>query len=253
MTSSGISVYPRMDPNVGGEYAGPDTRIDSCIPGLREMTAGGIRGASCNLVVGPSGAGKTLCAMSFLAGAAEAGIPGLFVSLEERAEQLVAGVEQFGWGVGGFVASGLIDVVHVPPSELDLDKHGSLIRDRAERLKAGIVVLDTVSALEDAAGETAREYLWAITDYFKRKGVTVLLTYEAAPGRPGIGLEGRLSFLADALIELDAFNVDGTMRRTIQVRKMRASPHDCAVREFIIESEGIHVGGIFGTARGSRQ
>jgi circadian clock protein KaiC len=253
ITEAGLDVYPRMDPNVGGEYAAPSVRVPSAIPGLVEMTAGGLQGASCALVIGSSGTGKTLCAISFLAGAAHEGIPGLLVSFEERAEQLMRNVAQFGWGLEDLERRKLFSVLHVPPSELDLEKHASLIRRRAEALGAGIVVIDTISALEDADddAERAHNYLWAITDYFKRKGVAAVLTYETSGVTGRAGLNTRLSFLADAIIDVNLVESHGHWRRTIGVRKMRGVHHDNAIRDFIIESGGIRIGEPFEEPRAS--
>ena len=45
------------------------------------------------------------------------------------------------------MASGLIDILHLSPSELNLDRHAAVIRDRVADKKASIVVIDSISAL----------------------------------------------------------------------------------------------------------
>jgi circadian clock protein KaiC len=234
---------------VKGQYAVPDERIQTSVPGLGEMIGGGLLGASCAMVVGSSGTGKTLCSISFLVGAARQGLPGLLVSFEERTDQLIRNADGFGWELSSLSEGKLFNLLHVAPSELDLDKHGPLIQRRVEEVGARVVIIDTVSALEDATkdGERAHDYLWAITDYFKRSGVTVVLTYETGPGSGRAGLESRFSFLSDVMIELDLVDQDSEMRRTARVRKMRGFNHDKTIREFFIEPDGLRIGERFGT------
>src|SRR5678815_975093 len=68
------------------------------IPGLDAITGGGLPSGRPTLVCGGAGCGKTLLAMEFLVhGATEFGEPGVFMSFEETADDLVQNVASMGF------------------------------------------------------------------------------------------------------------------------------------------------------------
>src|SRR6185436_17376130 len=68
------------------------------IPGLDEITGGGLPAGRPTLICGSAGCGKTLMAMEFVVrGASELGEPGVFVSFEELPEELSDNVRSLGF------------------------------------------------------------------------------------------------------------------------------------------------------------
>ncbi len=64
------------------------------------------------LLTGTTGSGKTVFALQFLAaGVNSFGQPGVLVTLEEPAEELIANMSSFGWDLAGLVSSGQIAVI----------------------------------------------------------------------------------------------------------------------------------------------
>lgn len=243
ISQDGITVYPRMNPEVVGEYAVPDGRIGSAIEGLDEMTGGGIERATVSIIAGSSGTGKTVLSLSMVVAAARAGLPVLFLTLEESPDQVVRNCRGFGWEMDQYIEDGTIDIVHISPSELDLDAHAVLLIERAERIGARLVVLDSISAFEAAVPDTARyqSYLWAIADYFKRAGVAVILTAEVNSGELG-STHQKVSFVSDNIIAL-AFHHRGAGRaRAINIVKMRGTEHQTTRCELLIASDGVRIG-----------
>jgi circadian clock protein KaiC len=248
ITADGIEVFPRMDPQVVGEYHAPTGRIPSKVDGFNEMLKGGLPDSTATLIIGGSGTGKTLIAMSFAAASAEQGRAALYVSFEEAADQIIRNVGDFGWDLKRFSDQGLLDIYHVSPSELDIDRHAILFKQRADRIKAACVVIDTATALEASLLDRERyqNYLWAIIDYFKRNGVTVIMTYESSAHTEFVPVgTDNISFLADVIINVKLIVVDGTFKRALNVLKMRGNAHDQSIREFIIERPQIRIGDIF--------
>jgi circadian clock protein KaiC len=242
---SGIVVFPRMRPQVVGEYQAPTRRITSAIEGLDEMLGGGVFDSTSVLIFGTAGSGKTLAALSFLVGGARQGSRGLLVTLEEGADQVKRNARAFNWEVEAHIASGLIDILHLSPSELNIDRHASVIRDRVEEMKASVLVIDSISALEAAvlSNEKYYAYLWAINDHFKRSGVTVVATCELAAFANTEGESTRrVSLFADTLIVLRRAEYGSGTPRSIHVVKMRGSDHEAAIRELIFKPPTISVG-----------
>jgi circadian clock protein KaiC len=215
------------------------------IGGLNRMLSGGIFESTSTLIAGMTGAGKTLTALSFLVAGARKKKPGLLVTMEESPMQIVRNSESFGWGVEELMAKGLIEIQHVSPSELDIDRHAAEIRQRADKQGSKVVVIDSISALETSApsADKYRSYLWAINDHFKRTGVTTIMTAESARLFEAHEFAPQhVSLFADNIILLRSIEVEGENKRIISVPKMRGSPHDRFARELIIDAPKITVG-----------
>ncbi len=150
------------------------------------------------LVCGAAGCGKTLFATTFLVnGATLFGENGVFVSFEERAEDLAANVASLGYDIGGLVREGrvAIDHVRVEPSEIEetgaYDLEGLFIRlaFAIDSVGAKRVVLDTIETL--FAGFTdpglLRAELRRLFGWIKDRGLTAVITGERgtanSPGR----------------------------------------------------------------------
>ena len=66
------------------EIAGELARVPSGIPGLDQITRGGLPANRLTLVAGGAGSGKTIFAAQYLAEGVARGEPGVFVTFEER-------------------------------------------------------------------------------------------------------------------------------------------------------------------------
>ncbi len=78
-------------------------KTTSGIPGLDEVTNGGLPQGRTTLVCGDAGAGKTMFGMQFLvAGATQHDEPGVFVAFEETDKDLKKNVASLGWDLDTF-------------------------------------------------------------------------------------------------------------------------------------------------------
>src|SRR3978361_435321 len=92
------------------------------IAGFDDVTLGGLPTGRPSLFCGAAGCGKTLFAVTFLVnGATMYGEPGVFMSFEERAEDVAANVTSLGYDLDALVAEDklAIDHVHVERSEIE--------------------------------------------------------------------------------------------------------------------------------------
>jgi circadian clock protein KaiC len=126
------------------------------IAGFDEITLGGLPTGRPSLFCGAAGCGKTLFAVTFLVnGATLYNEPGVFMSFEERAEDIAANVASLGYDLDGLVADGklMIDHVRVERSEIeesgDYDLEGLFVRlgYAVDSIGAKRVVLDTIETL----------------------------------------------------------------------------------------------------------
>ena len=250
--ADGLRVYPRMNPGiVDTSYVLSGERAGSVIEGLNAMLGGGLFAASTCLISGASGTGKSLVALSFLVEGARRGEPGLLVSFEESSNQIRRNAAAFGWELEDLGARGMLDLFHVSPSELNIDQHAFDIKTRAEQLGARRIVIDSITAFETAVPSIAKyqSYLWALTDYCKRSGITVLLTTELADLPGPLQLSRRqVSFISDTIILLRYHETAGTLARSLAVLKMRGSDHDKMVHELRIEPPRLLLGATLATS-----
>lgn len=93
------------------------------IPGLDDVTVGGLSKGRLFLIEGKPGTGKTTIATQFLLAGAARGEPSLYITLSETEDELRAGAESHGWSLDGVEIFELIP----PDSLLDENQQQSLL------------------------------------------------------------------------------------------------------------------------------
>jgi len=218
------------------------------IPGLDDITNGGLLRGRTTLLLGATGTGKTVLAMEFLVhGAVDYDEPGLFIGLEETPEELAGDFATMGFDLGSLVESGKLTVDHVaiPPDVIEIgeyDLEGLLIRldGHVGRTGARRVVLDGLAALFTGFtnASAVRRALLKLVRWLKGKGLSIVVTAEADTEFVRLGL-GRT--LSDCIIRLRQEAEDGITTRYLQILKLRGSDHQLDEHPFLIGESGISV------------
>jgi circadian clock protein KaiC len=234
-----------------GALDGPHlAKTPTGIGGLDDLTLGGLPTGRPTLLCGAAGCGKTLFAVTFLVnGATRFDEPGVFVSFEERAEDLAANVASLGYDLAGLVDGQriAIDHVRVERSEIeesgDYDLEGLFVRlgHAIDRIGAKRVVLDTIEALFSGLAGTAilRAELRRLFAWLKDKGVTAIITGERGEGQlTRYGIE---EYVSDCVILLDNRVQEQVSTRRLRVVKYRGSAHGTNEYPFLIDAQGISV------------
>lgn len=220
------------------------------IGGLDDLTLGGLPVGRPTLLCGAAGCGKTLFGMTFLVkGATLFDEPGVFMSFEERAEDLAANVASLGYDIDRLVASRklMIDHVRIERSEIEesgeYDLEGLFVRlgHAIDTIGAKRVVLDTVEALFSGLADTTilRAELRRLFAWLKDRGVTAIITAERGEGQlTRYGIE---EYVSDCVILLDNRVQDQVTTRRLRVVKYRGSAHGTNEYPFLIDSQGISV------------
>jgi circadian clock protein KaiC len=220
-----------------------DKRITSGIEALDGMCGGGFYRDSVVLVSGATGTGKTLTATEFLAALGEEE-RGLLFAFEESRDQLYRNA--MGWGVDfpKLEATGRLRIVCEYPEVAAPEDHLLRIKKHVEDFKPTRVAVDSLSALERISTlRTFREFVLALTSYLKDKQIAGLFTSTTPSLLGGSTVtEAHISSVTDSIILLRYVEAFGEMRRGITVLKMRGSQHDRNIREYLIDSQGMHVG-----------
>ena len=220
------------------------------ISGFDDVTFGGLPVGRPTLVCGGAGCGKTLFAVTFLVnGATQFGEPGVFMSFEERAQDLAANVASLGYDLDGLVSEGkrAIDHVRVERSEIEetgeYDLEGLFIRlgHAVDTIGAKRVVLDTIETLFASLSDAAilRAELRRLFGWLKDRGLTTVITGERGDG--GLTRQGLEEYVSDCVILLDNRVEEQVTTRRLRVVKYRGSAHGTNEYPFLIDEEGISV------------
>lgn len=202
------------------------------IRGLDEITEGGLPKGRLTLVCGGPGCGKSLLGAEYLFhGAARFDEPGVFVSFEETAEEIVSNVASLGFNLPGLIARKklLVEYIYVDRSEIEetgeYDLEGLFVRlaHAIDLIGAKRVVLDTIESLF-AGLENAnilRAELRRLFRWLKEKGVTAIVTAERGEG--GLTRHGLEEYVSDCVIFLDHRVQEEFSTRRMRVVKYRGS------------------------------
>jgi len=220
------------------------------IHGLDEVTGGGLPRGRPTLVCGPAGCGKTLLAMEFLVrGIVEFDEPGVFVTFEESADDLIANVASLGFDLRRYEADGHLVIDHVSvvggmmDETGDWDLDGLFLRLGAaiDEVGAKRVVLDTIETLFGAFSDTAtlRSELRRLFGWLKDRGVTAVITGERGDGT--LTRHGIEEYVSDCVIVLDHRVTEQTSTRRLRILKYRGSLHGTNEYPFLIGESGISV------------
>ncbi|MGZ8724276.1 MAG: circadian clock protein KaiC, partial [Aeromicrobium sp.] len=202
------------------------------------------------LICGPAGCGKTLLAMEFLVrGITQFDEPGVFVSFEETADDLVANVASLGFDLAQLESDDqlVIDHIDVVCGELeeagDWDLDGLFVRIGAAIDKVGAkrVVIDTIETLFGAFSNTAilRSELRRLFGWLRDRGVTSVITGERGDGT--LTRHGMEEYVSDCVIVLDHRVTEQTSTRRLRILKYRGSLHGTNEYPFLIGATGVSV------------
>lgn len=220
------------------------------IPGMDEITGGGLPKGRPTLVTGAAGCGKTLFAMEFLVnGATRYDEPGIFVAFEENAEELAQNVASLGFDLKKLSKQKklLVDHIRVERNEIeetgDYDLEGLFIRlgHAIDSIGARRVVLDTIEVLFSSFSNQGilRAELQRLFRWLKDRGVSAVITAER--GERSMTRFGLEEYVADCVILLDHRVTEQVSTRRLRILKYRGTVHGTNEYPFLIGRNGISV------------
>jgi circadian clock protein KaiC len=249
ITSDGVRVWPRIEVVLASPPPAPaafEELMPFDVDGLDNMLGGGLVRGSSTLLFGPSGAGKTLLGLTFLAAGRARRERSMYFGFFESPQRLLAKGHHIGLPLGEMVTEGLLDVEWQPPTDLVADALAMrLLADIRERNIKRLFV-DGVTGIVEAAiyRERAVRFFSALTNELRAAGITSLFSDENTPlygttADPSIGL----SAVMENVLLLRQVEREGIIARELAVLKTRATAHDPAVRPIIITERGYDVAG----------
>lgn len=232
-------------------------RLETGIINLDDKMQGGLVEGTMNLVTGKTGTGKTAFCASFLKKGVDNGQTGVYVTTEERKEDIRADIQSmFGWDVEKMENAGQIKVMSIKPifPSKEVDNLNRLVRsyitDLLDNVKQAIdeldaerVVIDSVSIIEMFIRDEymARVALSSLLNNLREADVTAVLTGTVPETSEGLSGGGIIEFLVDTVLLMEFVPVAEEHKRTLTIRKMRRTDHDVDIFPFEITPDGIKV------------
>jgi len=246
----GIIVIPLSDIELSQKSS--NIRVTSGNQILDEMCGGGFFRDSILLLSGPTGTGKTLLVTEFIKGGANNGESCLLFAFEESRGQLTRNASGWGADYDEMEKNKKLKIVCEYPEVKGLEDHLISIKKVIDEYNPKRVAIDSLSALERISTvKSYREFVISLTSYIKHKEIIGLFTATTPTLVGGSSItEAHISSITDSIILLRYIEIGGGMLRGIAVLKMRGSPHDKDIREFSIDSEGMHIGKSFKNVSG---
>lgn len=243
---TGVTIFPRYSRDSLDATPAPleVERLGSGVPGFDELLGGGLLRRSVTLLSGSAGAGKTTAALQFLLEGARLGQRGLYVTLEEGPQQLLASADALELPLREAAASGLIEILHISREQVGAVQLLSLLADRLRNLDASRVVIDALTQMSAPSFGDAEllRLLYRLMLRFKSLGVTTILTLESQHLYfSDVTSEHRLSPVADNLVLLRYRRDETGLLPELSVVKTRGSAHERRSRAVTIGKGGMTV------------
>jgi circadian clock protein KaiC len=147
--------------------------------------------------------------------------------------------------LGPELESGRLTVRQVDPAELSPGEFVHEIRQEVEGHKARVVVVDSLNGYLNAMPDERFliVQLHELLTYLGQAGVATIMV-GAHHGLIGSEMQTPVdaSYLADAVVLLRYFELDGEVRQAISVVKKRGGAHERTIRSFGLGAQGISIG-----------
>ena len=238
----GIVLFPLTTTELAHQPLGP--KVSTGLKGLDLMLDGGFRSASCILISGNSGTGKTTLASTFAQAACLRGERVLYLNFEESKEAMISGMLSPGIDLRPSIRDEKLLIQTAMPESTGSDNHLNRVRETLDSFKPNHLILDAVSAcVRMGSKQAAFDFMMRLISVVKEKGITSILTNQnSSKGR--IGNDEKLSGIGfssvvDAVVQLRFAETDQEITRQMLVVKSRGSAHSNRRQLYVITDRGI--------------
>lgn len=250
IASSGIEIYaPRVTirrvpgSDIMVKNNGP-LRAQLGIKSLDSLIQEGVPYGSSLLISGVAGTGKTILSLEFIyRGAKEFGEKGIFFSFEETTERLLACGRHMGWDIDEQIKKGNIEIVYIPQTEIEVEKHLLMMKDRIDLLGAKRIAVDSASVFVHKIRDpqAVREKVFQLATLVQMvQGVGFFAT-DVHYGSDQISRFGVDETVVDGIILLTSSEEGFRRERFLEIYKLRNTSHADGRHSMVIEQGGVRL------------
>ena len=198
------------------------------IPGLDDVLAGGLPRDRMYLLQGDPGVGKTTVGLQFLRTGVASGDKGLYITLSETRNELLAVARSHGWSLDGIEIHELVpsgdlspdDNTLFQPSEVELGETTRDILGQIERIAPARLVVDSLAEIRLLSQSPLRyrRQILALKQFFAGRKLTVLLLDDQTAPESELQLQS----IVHGVIRMEQLApLYGSERRRLRVTKLR--------------------------------
>jgi len=241
ISDKGLSIIPvstsslRHKP-LGAPVSSGNERLDMIL-------GGGYRKASCVLIAGITGAGKTTLANTFIKSASERDEKVLYIGFEESEEAIVTNMLSPGIDLRPAIDAKKVRFITSLPEAMGSEEHLMRAFNEIKEYQPDHLVVDAISACDRMGSkQTAFEYLIRLLNHCKENDITCILLNQTVQSMDIHQISGmEISSMVDSAIFLGLVEVGGEVNRMILVLKSRGLAHSNQYREYLITDNGIEL------------
>ena len=242
INTGGVNVYPRL---VAAEHRTrvPRTTIPTGLLPFDTLMGGGVDSGSSTLIMGPSGTGKSLIAITFALSAIQRGEQAALFVFDEELGLLFDRMQQLNIELQDLRNRGKLRIEQIDAAELSPGEFSYLVRKTVDHERIKTVIIDSLNGYQAAMTEEKSVvlHIHELLQYLNRQGAATFITMAQH------GLVGQMTtptdvtYIADTVILLRYFEATGHLRRAVSCIKKRTGPHEATIREFHIGAGGLVV------------
>lgn len=225
-------------------------RLTCGIPGLDEITGGGLLENRTYLLLGRAGTGKTILSLQWLLHGRSLGEAGLYITLAEPGGDIAHNIASFGWDLEGVPLLDLTptgdfeeasDYQVFPASEVEQIPYWRRICEAIQEHRPRRVVIDSLTQLRYLSADEFqfRKNLMGLVAFVNRSGATALVVFEPTElerdTAAALAVDGILSMRQE--ISPARF----VALRSMQVEKLRGTDFMSGWHPYLISNRGIEI------------
>jgi len=238
-----VRIFPRL---VAAENRKKYERIQlsTDIPAFDALLGGGVDSGSSTLILGPSGTGKSLIAISFAMAAIRRGEKAALFAFDEELGLLTERMKGLNFDLAAAREKGDLILEQVDAAELSPGEFAHRVRSVVDNKGIRTVIIDSLNGYQTSMPQenSLILHMHELLQYLNRQGAATFMTV-AQQGLVGdMQSPVDITYLADTVILLRYFEAMGKVRRAISVIKKRSGHHETTIREFELSGKGLTLG-----------
>jgi circadian clock protein KaiC len=244
ITTGGLEVYPRILHDVPRVDVSTQI-ISSGSDTLDALLGGGITCGTSMLITGAAGTGKSVLTTQFARAELERGKKVLLYLFDERLSTFRLRSSALEMHVDDAIDNGALIIQQVEPTDLSPGEFASQVVSAVEKDEVSLVVIDSINGYLQSMPEERLLpiQIHELLSFLSNNGVTCVMTLvqHGIFGNP-VDEAVDVSYLADTVVLMRYFEVNGSVRQSISVVKKRSGNHERTIRECRVGIGGLRVG-----------